>query len=403
MRTKNEVKAGVVIFIALVIVIVGVFLVADLGTIWRGMRKIYIVFEDVGGLKINDPVYACGVKVGRVKNIKFISTRGEDGLDHTRALVEATITDDLVIREGYSVTVDKTLTAITSITIAPGSGKSIVVSRHQPLIGHPPANISNVAATLSNQVAELGQQLREKIKVLGEQINNLLGEVSRLVGDVRRIVSDPALHENLPIMVERIRQATEDIKEVTSSAKLVIEENREAVKAAIASIRDGAQNFNATLTENKEKISSIFTKLDKTSDTLDATLTKLGEAGEKATALVSDNRENIRKIVESLKQTTQIAKTTVEMVKRQPWRLLYKPPPSKLETANLYDSAFAFNAGAAEVNEAAATLMLLLSRQDVRVDAAQVQQVIQRLDASLAKYEEAEKEFWRCLSSAYQR
>ncbi len=403
MRAKNEVKAGIVIFIALVIVVIGVFLVGDLGTALRGARKIYVVFEDIGGLKNDDPVYACGVKVGRVKNIIFISKRGKDGVDYTRVLVEASVTDDVVIREGYSVTVDKTLTAITSIVIVPGSGKSVPASREQPLVGLPPTNISDVASKLSNQVIELGQQLLEKVKVIGEQVNGILIGVSGLVDDVRKIVGDEALRENLQVTFERIRQSTEDLKETTASAKLLVEENREAVRAAIAGIRDSAQNLNATLTENKDKISSIFTKLDKTSDTLDATLTKLGEAGDKAAGLVGDNRENIQKIVESLKQTAMTAKTTVEMVKRQPWRLLYKPQPSELETTNLYDSAFAFNAGAAEVNEAAGDLMLLLSRKDVQVDAARVQQVVQRLDASLAKYEQAEKEFWRCLGSAYQR
>ncbi|MDQ7778895.1 MAG: MlaD family protein [Planctomycetota bacterium] len=401
MRARNEVKAGIVIFVALSMLVIGIFVVGDFASALRESRMVHVLFDDIGGLKTDDPVYACGVKVGRVKEVSFSASRSKEGKEHTKVLVAMSIRTDAVIREGYSVTVDKTLTAITSVVITPGSGAVVQSSPEKPLVGTSPSNISDIASKISDQATELGQVLLEKITVISEEVNGILSTMSALLNDVRGIVGDPSMRENIVATVERIRQSVEDIKGLTESAKAMVDENREAVRSAVENIRDSANTLNLTLSENREKLSSILTKLDKTSDTLDSTLAKLGEAGDKAAGLFDDNRENIQRMVESLKTTASTAKTTIEMIKRQPWRLLNKPERQELETTDLYDSAHQFNEGAAAVNEAAADLLLTMSRAGGQVDGTQLQRAIDKLDASLAKYDEAEKAFWRCLNDAY--
>lgn len=70
-RIDVEVKAGLFILIAIVLIFGAVFTMGGTDFILNEYRNVYVVFNDVKGLTIGGKIRASGIKIGRVKNITF--------------------------------------------------------------------------------------------------------------------------------------------------------------------------------------------------------------------------------------------------------------------------------------------------------------------------------------------
>ena len=76
-HSRSELKAGAMILVALFMLLVIIFSVSDIESLFIPMTKVRVWFQEVRGLKVNDPVLYAGVNVGRVASLKV--EEGKDG------------------------------------------------------------------------------------------------------------------------------------------------------------------------------------------------------------------------------------------------------------------------------------------------------------------------------------
>jgi ABC-type transporter Mla subunit MlaD len=139
-----------------------------------------------------------------------------------------------------------------------------------------------------------------------------------------------------------------------------------------------------------EQILHILDKVDKSLETAQSAIANI----EGYTA-----DERIDKIVDNLNEISINLKLTTREVRRAPWKLLYKPGPREFKIQSLVDSAGAFAAGAENLDSTALRLQKLAEKADseVQSDRDRIEAMIQELQTSFDRFQEAEKEFWEQL------
>jgi len=191
----NEVKVGIVVAIAIVILIFSAFIVKE-GEV-RGFRTkeytIKVTFNFVGGLKETAPVRLAGVKVGQVEKIRFIQ-EPTTKVETTISLKEA-----IRLRENAQFSITTVgLLGEKYIEITPGSLDATIVKPGATLIGKDAVDISKVFSSAGGAMQDLG---------------NIISSVREGEGTVGKLVADEELYDNLNAMIKNLRELSEDVKE----------------------------------------------------------------------------------------------------------------------------------------------------------------------------------------------
>lgn len=191
----DEVKVGIVVAIAIVILIFSAFIV-EKGEV-RGFRTkeytVKVIFNFVGGLRETAPVRLAGVKVGQVERIRFVQ--------EPTTKVEATLTlrESVQLREDaqFSITVVGLL-GEKYIEITPGSLDAPVIKPGAILVGKDAVDVSEVLSSTGEAMEDLG---------------SIISSVRGGEGTVGKLVIDEELYDNLNAMVKNLRELSEGVKE----------------------------------------------------------------------------------------------------------------------------------------------------------------------------------------------
>ncbi len=211
----NEVKVGIVVALAIVILIFSAFIVRK-GEI-RGFRTkeytVKVIFNFVGGLKETAPVRLAGVKVGEVERIRFIQ--------EPFTKVEATISlkEAIQLREDAQFSITTVgLLGEKYIEITPGSLDAPIIKPGATLIGKDAVDISKVFSGAGDAIQDLGSiasSVRGGKGTVGKLVaeKELYDDLSALIKNLREVSEDKELYDNLSATIKNLREMSEEVKE----------------------------------------------------------------------------------------------------------------------------------------------------------------------------------------------
>lgn len=187
-KTKLELKVGVFVFIA--IVILGVFVLSIGGfKTWTLGREVNFIFNFVNGLKIGAPVRFSGVDVGQVKSINFIIPKVEE---KTRVRISCWV------KSGVKIPLDSTVWVNTLgllgekyIEIMPGKDYSKFLAANQELVGQDPLPMHEVTV------------LARKI---GDDMDQVLVGLTNKEGTIGKLLYDDTIYKELEALVTDVRK-----------------------------------------------------------------------------------------------------------------------------------------------------------------------------------------------------
>lgn len=115
--------------------------------------------------------------------------------------------------------------------------------------------------------------------------------------------------------------------------------------------------------------------------------------------LVAVNRDNVSEIMDNFAQVSANLKSASKEIRRNPWRLLYKPKKGELHSQNIRDAAGAFSDGAAELDQAIAKLTTLMREHPdgLPADDPQLKRIRRQIAKTLSQVTEAEETLWKAL------
>ena len=365
--TRAEVKAGILIVVSLVILGGMIYFVSNFKDMFIEKQIITARFEQVGGMNEGSPVRFAGRVVGHVSSIEPY-TDPETGKQYVEII--SRVHKDLKIPKDSLTLIGAQLTGDVWLDITPGPGEPFAPGEEVLLIGKP-----------GFTPIELQAKLVKGIEKLEEFISGERPKVSETLSLVRKTAED------LSQTASTVRQYVEtDVKtflananDAAAGAKRVISENEEAVKTTTANLRDTSSQMKDLVSANREKVDEIVTRLSASSESVQTAAQNFEKASAGALGLVDENRRTIKEAIGSLRDTAVNLKLASEDLRRNPWKLTYRPSKQDRKDWEIYEVAVNLSESARAVDSAASRLQAVSESPGV-TEEEQSQQLAKALE-----------------------
>ncbi len=206
-----QIKSGIIISIALVILFLGVFFAGSIERIINPKVRINAAITDVKGLKKGAPVWVFGIEEGSVEDISLDPRYG-------------TVVTISVYKKVLSVLrKDATASVLTMgllgdkyVELSPGS------PNEAPLA--PGDTIRGTAQIDLKDVMETGGQSIKKVTEFIDKLGRLVEKMETSKGTLSRFLEDPALYDNLKESSRNLAAVTADIRDGRGTLGLLVKD-----------------------------------------------------------------------------------------------------------------------------------------------------------------------------------
>jgi phospholipid/cholesterol/gamma-HCH transport system substrate-binding protein len=235
---STEVKVGVGVILAAIILIFGVIWIGDI-RFSRKWQAYTVYFDEVGGLSAGDPVTVAGLEMGKVGSISL-----ENGRVKTEILME----QGVVLRSDLSVEIESIgLMGEKFIHILPGSTGE-VLPPGSTIQGQYKAGLPEVVA----DVGDLMTDAKEAVRALNRLVSGIEGNHN--------------LGENLAKM-----------SEVSDEILTILRENRDDIRSAARSMKAVAADVQGMTGGRKEEIQEGIDRFSTAAARLDSITVRIDD------------------------------------------------------------------------------------------------------------------------------
>ena len=385
-KKRNEILVGAFVAVSLALLVLLLILKGTLSGLFSPQGQVQVVLEDIRGLKVGDPVFYLGAKVGGVTSVEFARKswgREAVGLfpdekgEKTRVLITLSMPENVrkLLRTNSTVDIDKNLTGNISVLI--GEGDGAVLPDERPLLkGSPGVELTEIAGVANSILLKFSPA-----------VEDLAGLARRLAGsgDLETAAADLAgLARELREGLGAVRT---DLDALLVEARGILHENRADIRAAASNLAEGSGLARR-----------VLEKLEPAAGELRGALAQLEKAGSAVSGAIQGNRASIDAILEDVRTSVASATQLTADIRRRPWRLLYKPSKSEEESLDLYDAAWAYNLGASDLER---SLRALTERLQADPEGKNTPEAVRfaskQVEESLKRHREAEEAFFKRL------
>jgi len=260
---KRELKIGIFVSIALFIIAAFVFVVGDLGVLFRKPGyPLYASFDTAAGLEKRAVVRMAGVKIGYVKDITLVGSR---------ANVLLTINSGIEVPKGSKATLASLgILGEKHVELLPGDEPG-VYRPGDALEGVPPVSFDQLGTMLlsiGDEFKEMGRTISELIggEESKDNVRNTLNNLSSFSADLKEFfgVNKEDLHQGIQASSQavqkfdqRVEEVSKNIDELIFMLKDVVEENRENIKINLDSIQGLIKEIEESLKLLNESLEKI--------------------------------------------------------------------------------------------------------------------------------------------------
>ncbi len=418
-RRRNNTLAGFFV-LATILAFVGVVItLSNINFLW-GTREIEVSFPmDLGvpGLAKGSDVTLGQMKIGSVTTIRARHDAASRGLA-PEMIVTITIPDSHDVRKDAKVAlVVPLLGSGTSINFESfGTGEALGPSdRLKGDIASPVylraagignAEIERIRQTIQN-VEEITTFFNEHLAQEGESI---LTDVSATTADVREVVA--LMKERWPEWTRRVDSLSDSFVELSEQGKSLVEEartfvnntdNRLAkVETLIDEVTPDVRRVAASAANTAEEIERVT--LPEMSKLLQEGQARVTEAGQSIALLnetLAVQLPEVGRILGNMRIASDNLKLAMIEIRSAPWRLLAKPSDMEMQESLQRDAVRTYANAVSDLAAATASLRNLQETygSTLSPDSPVVSQVLEQLQESFDRYQEAERQWFEILLS----
>jgi ABC-type transporter Mla subunit MlaD len=421
--TRNNVIAGLFVIASAVLAVVISVIVSGAQKRLLPTHTYYIRFpvdQGTPGIKKGSIVNLGGLEVGRVTGVDF-DEPAHPGFIKVRIAIRSNITlyeDAWAFLERPLLGTTSTLNLASTGTgqLPPGKvmqGNSPVLEPFEELDGRiaPPSFLAQAGygpeqikqfQTMIAQASEVVDRVNRMSVRLESDIDPTLSKLRQIVDSVQSASGEftqraPDWAKSVDQILAkaddagtRLNAALDHADAAVRSIRDTIETNRPAVDNTIANIREAAETVNH---ESVALVNQTLEKVGKGSEEFSA-------AAGRFNALVTQELPNIERMLANLRMASDQAKLTMVEVRRNPWRIFYRPQTKELESELFYDAARSYAEAVSNLRAASEALQATAQAgsslpQVQRETAADLQA---RLDLAFGTYKDAERKLMKLLN-----
>lgn len=371
-KRKNELVAGLFVIVC---VALGMGLVVWLGGAdwFRPQAQIAYFWADLSRgahqLEVGGQVKAGDVVVGKIISIEL-------DLATKKVLYAVKIQrEDMEIHEDGKAMVSAALVGGANLVILDkGTPGENLADRDNP-VEIAKGVIETVSAAFDRQ---------KKDSVIAK-VHRILEDLQRGLASAKESLAIVRLQmnaEDKEAMLHRLLETIKHIQAIAADAKPKLAETLGDARKVAAKIKELTDR---DVVDILAKLREANTKILKMTENFRA-------VSEEAKQIVTVNRSSIDEMIDNMTVLSATLKATSTELRRNPWRLLYKPDEKELASQNLFDAARAFSAGATELDQA----LTKLKAVDPKVASGEaVKAVHDHLKRTFTRFKNAEDALWK--------
>jgi len=307
---KEQALVGLFVLAASGLLIGTVFALSGLLT--RESNTYRASFKFAGGLEPGAVVrYVGGPKVGRVEQLRI------DAQDPSKIEITFSIAKDVPVKTDSKARI-YFLGALAENYMEVAAGSS--GAQRAPSGSLLPSTEFTSLADIAGQIQALGPEAEKLLKNLNERVEELketLTRVNDLINERNRANLTASL-ENTRAMLEEnrpaVKRALANVEDVSAKAKALMDDMRQAIAEAEKAIK----NVDAMIAENRPDIEAAIRDLRKALNSASSALDQIDRT-------LEYNAENIDETLENIRHTTENLKEFTDIIKRRPASLLRSP------------------------------------------------------------------------------
>lgn len=210
---RNELKVGLFVFFALVILLFILDFVSDI-PFFRNETRLVAHFDSIAELKEGNPVKMEGVPVGKVTGVKI-----KDG----RIAVIMDVEKDTPVKKDSVASIRLTSLLGTSyVNLTFGSESSAAAGEGDVLTTQPPADLNEILVKLQSAADSMDSALsvfssfgenKEDINKIFSNLNIVLSDLAEGEGTLGKLLKDESLYDELTGTFANINDISRSIKE----------------------------------------------------------------------------------------------------------------------------------------------------------------------------------------------
>lgn len=382
----NELKVGIMVLICLGLGLVVALTLSDWDQWFEPKNTLTFKVpyqKGIGGITAGWPVTVGGVAVGSVERIW--SVREPVHAEDIEETENSEVAESQQPREASEDT--KKMRTYTYFQFSVPSKYDLyyddceLAAAAQPIGGAGELKITNFGSK--------GKILKDGDKVFRKSLGK--SDMAMMMANAKKVVGNlQEITKNLKSVLNkaRLEKIMVNIQKITENLKSV--SDKERFEKIIANIHTFTENLKDI--SDKERFDKILANVGKITE-------DLKDVSSKTRKTVSVSQPQLERIVANIREASESLKQAIREIRWSPWRLLHKPSKRELRTQNLLTAARAFSSGASDVQATTSRLegLLEVRGDDMAVDDAELIKTFEELKASMAKFDEAEKNFFKRL------
>lgn len=191
----QKLKLGIFVISSITLFIIGIYLIGSKQSMFGSSSTIYVVFDNINGLRNGNNVRFSGVSVGTVKELKMISD--------TMIVVKTSIDKDilkLIKKDAISTIGSDGLVGSKIIDIIPGNQSGSNLQPGDTLQASKRIRNEEMLQTLS--------QTNENVEKITEELLHLLSEINKGQGIISSFINDEKMTEDVNEIVSHIKNTS---------------------------------------------------------------------------------------------------------------------------------------------------------------------------------------------------
>jgi len=409
----NEFKVGLTVTIVLILSFAVLMFIGKWNTLFQSTKPLNVRFHHEAGiqnLRAKDPVRLGGVNVGRVRKVE-LKTDAEKVNGKTSnelyVYVYADIPENITVYSDAKIGIGTKFVGegATLDILDAGGDKGHPLKKDEIINGEPPAGFAELTAKMSKELDDTDpNSLLSQIKTQLDANNpaSLMAKIHKTVDDIN------AVSARIRVQLDDRQQNTllSNLNQTMSAAKTMVETSGPKVTQTMTHLEATAKRINEDISGKlarelvKNDKNTLLAKLHVSLDSAQSGMANIRVMTQTGRDLFTINRDNLQAVIDNFTETSSHLKATSKEVRRNPWRLLYKPEKAELEYANLMEAARAFSDAAGSLDSANAKLKAMTAAtQPNTIDPndPQLEKIREQIKKSFCQFEEAQKKLWEIL------
>ncbi|HUU84876.1 MAG TPA: hypothetical protein VM243_15360 [Phycisphaerae bacterium] len=444
-RQRSEFSLGLWVIVVLVLFVAVVIFIGERG--WGQAYRSYTVRFPVtyslpDEIKAGAQVFCGGAMIGRVHKARLQQVEEDGAAASLYVYLDVGVSDVVELRSDCIIVARGPLLGGGGKLIIADPGRDGRVLEEGTVIDGSPAGSFNQAMDYLNAeldpdnpvgllAAVKGQldasdagSIIAKVHASLDDLNAITQNVSRQVNPAERDVLIDKLHtvlDNVNAATAQLRAQVQSDADGTLLAKMhtvldsanagfqevtgLLAEERQPIHDTLQSVQRTVDLVEHEIAEpiaselDRANAKSLLNQVHASFDKINASLGDLQVVTDHTRTLVTLNEERVNRLMTNLGETAAHLKSASKDLRRNPWRLLYRPSLEETKQLNIFDAAREFSEAAARLDDSATQLAALMKSHDgsIPADDAQLAEIRQRLQQTFEDYGRAEEALWKQL------